>query len=184
MTNSERNLYCRRRREEPLIVSVRHACLHRAPAILQSCWTNGSSAHVGWSVFGSSSCKTIRDSLRRLLQGFLALLCAGSALANLYATRVQLNDGTTNVVAGAGSTVNISYVLNEPAILGTTIDIKSGSVTVRSIVLTNGAPGTLRGTNLVVWDGKDANTNAVAGGTTPSAIRAHPGCSECELAHS
>ena len=107
-----------------------------------------------------------RFSLRGLLLiSVLAFLCAGSAHANVYATRVRLNGGTTNLVTGQGPAISISYVLNEPATLGVTIEIKSASSTVRSLVLTNGAAGTARGTNLVVWDAKDGNSNAVSGGT-------------------
>jgi hypothetical protein len=100
------------------------------------------------------------------------LLCCASTHANVYATRLLLNGGTNNIVAGQGPTVNISYLLNEPATLGVTVDIKSGATTVRSLVLTNGGAGAAQGTNLVIWDGRDSLGHIVSGGTYTVSVTA------------
>jgi hypothetical protein len=98
------------------------------------------------------------------------VLSATTSHANVYATNIKLNGGTTNISLTA-SNVSISYILNEPATLGVTIDVKKGTTTARSIVITNG-PGTLRGTNVVLWDGKDSSSNSLGSGTYSVSITA------------
>jgi hypothetical protein len=94
---------------------------------------------------------------------FLVLLPTASK-ANVYATNVRLNGGATNVVSGTGTNVTISYLLNEPASLGATVQILSGSTPVRTITIPAGSPGTLTGTNAVVWDGTgDGSTTLTTG---------------------
>lgn len=101
------------------------------------------------------------------LIGLAALLLLGlislcpSAHANVYATNIKLNGGTTNLSLLQGDSVTISYILNEPASLGVTVNILTGTNTVRSLVFAHNTPGALLGTNTVVWDGKDANSNNV-----------------------
>src|SRR5262245_50744621 len=74
MTKSERNpkpgnpFYCRRRREESLIGSVGDSRVGKLRTFARSCYTDVASAHVSWLICEHSSCKKIRDSLRRLLQ--------------------------------------------------------------------------------------------------------------------
>src|SRR6266550_3464207 len=87
----------------------------------------------------------------------LPLLLVQNVRANVYATNLRFNGGTTNVTVPTITNIRITYILNEAATAGVTIDIKSGATLVRSISITNPNPGTLRGTNLVVWDGKDTN---------------------------
>src|ERR1051325_6089148 len=89
-----------------------------------------------------------------------ALLTPG-VLANVYATNVRLNGSTTNAFVVALTNLNINYILNEPATAGVTIRITSGATTIRTITLTHPNPGTLTGTNVVVWDGKTAGGIAV-----------------------
>src|SRR5260370_24252297 len=92
----------------------------------------------------------------------LLLLCLGlasHARANVYATNIRLNNGTTNVALPFSGSVRIGYILNEPATAGVAISVKSGSSLLRTITLTNSNAGTLRGTNAVVWDGEDSNGN-------------------------
>lgn len=91
-----------------------------------------------------------------------------SVRANVYPTDVKINDGFTNTVVQAGTGVVISYILNEPASAGVTIKIISGDTTVRTISLTSGAPGTLRGTNSIIWNGNNDQGNPVAAGSTYS----------------
>src|SRR5689334_12443327 len=77
------------------------------------------------------------------------------SLANVYATAVKLNGAFTNVVAGpvtnGATNVVISYVLNEPATAGVTVQVKLGTATVRTFTLSSG-PGTSKGTNSVTWN--------------------------------
>jgi hypothetical protein len=82
----------------------------------------------------------------------------------VYATNLRVNGSTTNVAAVAGANVLISYLLNEPASGGVTVVIKSNATTLRTLNVTGGAVGTARGTNAVVWDGKNDGSNNVAPG--------------------
>src|SRR5689334_3775766 len=59
--------YCRRRREESLIVSAREAYAGQLHTSARLRRTNVASAQVARLNFGSASCKKIRDSLPRLL---------------------------------------------------------------------------------------------------------------------
>lgn len=95
-----------------------------------------------------------------------------SARANVYATNIKLNGGTTNALAAVGDSVAISYILNEPATRGVTIQVLSGATTVRTISLPANGAGTQAGPNTVVWDGKDANSNNVATGNYSVSITA------------
>lgn len=101
----------------------------------------------------------------------LTLLPARSH-ANVYPTNIRLNGGATNIVASSVTNVGISYILNEPATLGVAINISSGADIVRTITLTNPAPGTLQGSNYVVWDGLNNASNPVGGGVYSVSITA------------
>jgi hypothetical protein len=90
--------------------------------------------------------------------------------ANVYATNLRLNGGTTNVSIPSGGNVSISFLLNEPATT-VSIDIKSGATIARTITITNG-PGTLRGTNTVTWNGKNDSGINVGGGAYSISITA------------
>ena len=99
-----------------------------------------------------------------LTGALVSLAICSNARANIYATNLRLNGGTTNV---SYSTTNyyLSYILNEPATLGVTVEILSGTNAIRSITLPSGTNGSALGTNLIVWDGLDANSNSLAPGT-------------------
>lgn len=101
----------------------------------------------------------------QLLVGLGALLhFSNSAPANVYATNLKLNNSTNNAAVLRGSSVNIGYILNEVASAGVMLKILSGTNVVRTISVAAGNPGTARGTNLMVWDGKDdLGSNVVAG---------------------
>src|ERR1035438_8636312 len=88
---------------------------------------------------------------------------APSAHANVYATNIKINGGITNLSVQPGTNVSISYILNEPASAGVTVKVLSGATPVRTISIANG-PGATRGTNTVVWDGKDNGGNNVVVG--------------------
>ncbi len=102
--------------------------------------------------------------VRRLSSGAIGLLLINvswSAHANVYATNIRF----TGSVAGSSTNVTvyvpcelsyISYLLNEPASAGVTLEILSETNSVvRTIEIPGGAPGTLRGPNTVVWDVKN-----------------------------
>lgn len=107
---------------------------------------------------------------------FGVILAAGfvhhSARANVYATNIKLNGGTANAQVAVGDSVTISYILNEPATRGVTIQVLSGTTALRTINLPANGPGSQTGLNSVVWDGKDANSNNVALGTYSVSITA------------
>ncbi len=95
-----------------------------------------------------------------------------SARANVYATNIKLNGSLTNVAAASGQPVTISYILNEPASQGVTVEILSGATVVRSLSLAAGAAGSTRGLNTVSWDGKNGSGAAVPLGTYAVRINA------------
>src|SRR3974390_770172 len=66
--------------------------------------------------------------------------------------------------ARRATSVSISYILNEPASAGVTVKVLSGSNTVRTISIAAGSAGAKRGTNTVVWDGKNDSNAAVPTG--------------------
>ena len=99
-----------------------------------------------------------------------------SARANVYASNVKINGGMSNTSVAPGASVNISYILNEPASSGVTVRILSGATAVRTISLAAGTAGTLRGLNTVVWDGKnDSNVSVPVGNYAVSITAASSG---------
>ena len=88
-----------------------------------------------------------------------------SAHANVYATNIKLNGGGNSITNASGTPVNISYILNEPATLGTTINIFSGANVIRTLSIAPGNAGALRGTNTVIWDGNGSGGSGAAAGT-------------------
>ncbi len=100
-----------------------------------------------------------------LLALFAALSAAPNARANVYASNIKLNGNLSSVTNGSGTPVTISYILNEPASLGTTVKILSGTNVVDTISVAAGNSGTLLGTNSVVWGGTNSQGGNVGGGT-------------------
>src|SRR5712672_810671 len=97
----------------------------------------------------------------------LTLLLAGSAPsahANVYATNIKLNGGTTSLVTTQGAGINISYILNEAASAGVAVNLFSGTNILRTISAAGGSPGALRGTNTVCWDTRDNGGTEVTQG--------------------
>src|ERR1022692_3996684 len=118
-----------------------------------------------------------KDLPRNWIAGGLALALALTAFApcaraNVYATNIKINGGTTNLSVQPGISLSISYILNEPASAGVTVQVLSGATAVRSISLAGGLAGARRGTNTVVWDGKDNSSNNVPGGNYSVSITA------------
>jgi hypothetical protein len=95
-----------------------------------------------------------KPRLKLLLPGVILALSLATlrSQANVYATNIRVNGDITNVVASGGDTITITYLLNEPASLGTTIEFLSGNTIVRSNSLPAGGSGTVRGFNIVSWD--------------------------------
>jgi hypothetical protein len=112
---------------------------------------------------------------RGLILGGAALGLAAfvpSARANVYATNIKLNGSLTNAISGPGNSVQISYILNEPASSGVTINILNGPNVVRTISIPGNGFGTARGVNTITWDGTDNHTNVVGVGTYKVSITA------------
>ena len=124
--------------------------------------------------------KATRNLRSHSIIGGLALAlawatAAPSAHANVFASNVKINGGMTNVTVAPGTSVNIGYILNEPASAGVTIKILSGGTPVRTMTIPSG-PGTVQGTNSVVWDGKaDGGSNAPGGNYSVSITAASAG---------
>ncbi len=109
-----------------------------------------------------------------------SLLFADSARANVYATDIKLNSTQTGTVnTTQGSSVAISYILNDNATAGVTIKIydSTGTNVVRTIAIPSGL-GTVKGSNNVAWDGKnDSAQNVAVGSYSVSVTAAHSGYS-------
>jgi len=97
---------------------------------------------------------------------------APSARANVYASNIKINGGMTNISVAQGASVTISYILNEPASSGVTIKILSGAAAVRTIRIGGESAGATRGTNTVVWNGRNDSSNNVPGGNYSVSIQA------------
>jgi hypothetical protein len=100
---------------------------------------------------------------------FLALLvvclsAAFQARAYVYATNVRLNHLTNNAAISPGTPVEISYILNEPASDGVTLQIFADTNVINSFEFASNAPGAMRGMNSIVWDGTDTNGAPVSDG--------------------
>jgi hypothetical protein len=109
------------------------------------------------------------------IAGSLAVLVFMSAAttgrANVYATDIKLNGSVTNMTNGVGKPLSISFILNEPATLGTTINILSTNAPV-AIDIPYGSPGTLQGANTFIWDGNGNGGSNMSPGTYSITITA------------
>lgn len=81
-----------------------------------------------------------------------------TALGNVYATNLAQSGGSIN--PGAGGTLTLGYLLNEDAV-GVSVEILDSS---NAVVRTINAGAQLRGTQSVLWDGKNDASLAVANG--------------------
>lgn len=103
------------------------------------------------------SCR--RAVLGKNLFSALAFFCLIFATqfvrANVYPTNIRLQGiDSPSVYFGRGDSLQVSYVLNEAASGGVTVEILLETNLVRTIEVPTG-PGTIRGSNVVIWDGKD-----------------------------
>lgn len=105
-----------------------------------------------------------------------ALLSASTtARANCYATDIKINGimGTTPVAAPEGGYVTISYILNEAATGGVTVNITDvNNNPVDAITIASANQGTLRGSNSVVWGLTNSAGAPVSAGNYTVAITA------------
>ena len=111
---------------------------------------------------------------------FLALvltmpLLALSARANVSVTNLRFDGGVSPDISVAATNINITYILNEPAALGVTINISLGGKLVNTLTAAPGAQGTLFGSNLVVWNSTDSNGVPVTTGNYFVSITAAAG---------
>lgn len=107
------------------------------------------------------------------LVGLLTLFTGGiSAWANVYVTNIKIDGTTNNCVLTPGGIANLSYILNEDATRGVTLRIMRGSDVVQSTNLAFGLPGTLRGLNLLTWDGTNSTGSFSADGLYTISITA------------
>jgi hypothetical protein len=98
----------------------------------------------------------------------LALISSATTVrANVYATDIQINGSLSSITNASGSTVNITYILNEPATAGVTVNILQGNAVVDTI-----AGGTNMGLNSVSWGGTNSAGNLVSNGTYSVSITA------------
>jgi hypothetical protein len=103
----------------------------------------------------------------------LALLSpTPTARANVYATDIKLNGSLSRITNTSGTTVNISYILNEPATAGVTINILSGNTVADTIQIASPNPGTALGLNTVPWGGTNSAGALASAGTYSVSITA------------
>jgi hypothetical protein len=102
---------------------------------------------------------------RFLVLALAAPLLISSARANLYVTNFRLNGAVLLTNSAAVTNINITYILNEPAALGVTINISSSNTLLRTMTAAPGTQGALFGSNVMVWDSTDSNGVPVATGT-------------------
>jgi len=95
--------------------------------------------------------------------GILTVLMLGapvSAHANVYATNIRMRgsipgSSTNATVYVPCELAYISYLLNDTADAGVTLEFLAGTNVVRTMNVQPGTEGTFRGENTVVWDVKD-----------------------------
>lgn len=90
-----------------------------------------------------------------------------TARANVYATNIKLNGSLSSITIAPGGTVNIAYILNEPATAGVTINILQGNTVVDTI-----SGGTNMGLNTVPWGGTNSAGTPVGLGAYSVSITA------------
>ena len=98
--------------------------------------------------------------------GLVLVLALESALSRkCLCHRYSKSTGSSpNSWVAPGYPAQISYILNEPATGGVSLQILSGTNLIKSFFATNGQPGALLGSNSFVWDGTDLNGSNVTPG--------------------
>lgn len=145
-----------------------HIVNHKSPASTRPCCKPLPRPHLMQPSLVSSVCRAFRVAranpfIRQLVCAVTCLLpmsMSWSVHANVYATNIRfagsVSSSSTNVTVYVPCELSyISYLLNEPASAGLTLEILSDTTVVRTIEIPGGAPGTLQGSNTVVWDVKN-----------------------------
>lgn len=106
---------------------------------MKSCWKSGLAAAAALSL----------------------LLCPTVAWANVYATGLSAQVSAVDPACGTHQTAKITYVLNENADDGVTIEVLTdpGNTVVRTVQIAR----QLKGTNTFEWDGRDDSGARVSG---------------------
>jgi hypothetical protein len=116
---------------------------------------------------------TIHSIIAGVVASLVLTLVPQNAQANVYATDLRINGSLSGPVnSSPGSAVTISYILNEDATAGVTVNILSNETVVRSIPIASGSNGANRGPNSVIWDGKDNSAANVANGVYSISVTA------------
>ena len=95
------------------------------------------------------------------------LLPTWSAHANVYATNIKLNGSLQTISDPGAAPVTITYILNQSATLGCTVNIWQGTNLVAAI-----AGGTNVGLNTVAWGGTNGFGSNVTSGTYSLSVTA------------
>jgi len=94
------------------------------------------------------------------------------ARGNAYATDIKLNGSTNNAAIVPSGSVQISYILNQAADAGVSVQIFAGSSVVWSNFLAGGSAGALVGSNSTVWGGTNQSGQGVTAGIYSVSITA------------
>ena len=96
-----------------------------------------------------------------------------SSRANVYATNIKLNGSTNNAAMATNHAgARISYILNEPATVGVTVQILSNGAPLWTTNIPGGMAGTGSGSNSLTWDGTDQTGAIIAPGIYQVSITA------------
>ncbi len=88
----------------------------------------------------------------------LALISSATTVrANVYATDIKLSGSLSSITNTSGTNVNITYILNEPATAGVTVNILQGNTVVDTLT-----GGTNMGLNSVSWTPNVTGTCSVS----------------------
>jgi hypothetical protein len=99
-------------------------------------------------------------------------LGAGSARANVYATDIRLNGSLRHGVILSGTSVTISYILNDTATAGVSVQILRGTNVIKTFASATSTAGTNAGLNTIVWDGSTDDESPLTNGLYTVSISA------------
>jgi hypothetical protein len=112
-------------------------------------------------VFFSSFCAYAGRMLRGLAFVLAFLSSALTARANVYATDIKLNGSQNAGVVVPGSSLIVSYILNDTATGGVWVRVYSGTNVVQTLSSAAGQAGTNTGLNTAIWSNTPALTEGV-----------------------
>jgi hypothetical protein len=107
---------------------------------------------------------------------FFILVRPTPARACVYATDIRVNGSLRAGILLPGGTATISYILNDTATGGVTVQILYGTNVIQTLNSADGAAGTNAGLNFAIWDGTtDMVTNLAEGAYSVSITAASSG---------